>query len=50
MSIPAIKTTIDREGSSSLAEFYTSKVKYDPEVFARDSAKLEAFLQAKKFL
>jgi nitroreductase len=48
MSMPQLKALIEREGITSLAEFYTSKVKYDPGVFARDSAKLEAFLRAKK--
>ncbi len=50
MSIPPIKAVIEREGITSLADFYTSKVKYDPEIFARDSAKLEAFLRTKKLL
>jgi nitroreductase len=50
MSMPPLKAIIEREGIASLAEFYTSKVKYDPDVFARDSAKLEAFLRAKKLL
>jgi nitroreductase len=50
MSMPPLKALIEREGITSLAEFYTSKVKYDPEVFARDSTKLEAFLRAKKLL
>ncbi len=50
MSMPPLKAVIEREGITSLAEFYTSKVKYDPEVFARDSAKLEAFLRAKQLL
>jgi nitroreductase len=49
MSMPPLKALIEREGISSLAEFYTSKIKYDPEVFARDSAKLETFLRNKGF-
>ncbi len=48
MSMPALKALIEREGITSLADFYTSKVKYDPEVFVRDSAKLEAFLRKQK--
>lgn len=50
MSMPQLKALVEREGITSLADFYTSKVKYDPEVFARDSAKLDAFLRAKNLL
>jgi nitroreductase len=49
MSMPAVKALMEREGIASLAEFYTSKVKYDPDAYARDSAKLEAFLRKKEF-
>jgi nitroreductase len=49
-SMPALKAMMEREGISSLAEFYTSKIKYDPDVFARDSAKLEAFLRKQGLL
>jgi nitroreductase len=48
MSMPQLKALIEREGITSLADFYTSKIKYDPEVFARDSAKLESFLRQQK--
>lgn len=37
-------------GITSLAQFYTSKLKYDPDVFARDSAALEALLRQRGFL
>jgi nitroreductase len=37
-------------GISSLAQFYTSKIKYDPDQFALDSAALRELLQARGFL
>jgi nitroreductase len=37
-------------GITSLAQFYTSKIKYDPDLFARDSAALEALLRERGFL
>ena len=37
-------------GITSLAQFYTSKIKYDPDVFAEDSAALEALLRERGFL
>jgi hypothetical protein len=49
MSMPPLKTLIEPEGIASLADFYTNKIKYDPEVFARDSSKLETSLRLKKF-
>jgi nitroreductase len=36
-------------GITSLAQFYTSKIKYDPDVFAQDSAALEALLRERGF-
>jgi nitroreductase len=36
-------------GITSLAQFYTSKIKYDPDQFARDSAALEDLLRARGF-
>ncbi len=50
MSMPSIKKVIEENGITSLAQFYTSKVKYDPEVFARDSQALMATLKMKKFI
>jgi nitroreductase len=37
-------------GISSLAQFYTSKMKYDPDRFAEDSMALEALLRERGFL
>ena len=34
----------------NLAEFYTSKVKYDPDQFAVDSEKLRKVLERKRFI
>lgn len=50
MGMPALKALIEKEGIRSLAEFYTSRVKYDPETFALDSAALVALLEDKHFL
>jgi nitroreductase len=50
MSIPALKAKIEAMGIKSLAEFYTSDAKYSPAGFRRDSAKLRAFLEKKRFL
>lgn len=36
-------------GITSLAQFYTSKIKYDPDAFAQDSAALEALLRERGF-
>jgi len=37
-------------GITSLAQFYTSKIKYDPDQFAQDSAALRALLEERGFL
>jgi nitroreductase len=37
-------------GITTLAQYYTSKIKYDPDIFARDSAALEALLRERGFL
>ncbi len=37
-------------GITSLAQFYTSKIKYDPDQFAADSAALEALMRERGFL
>jgi nitroreductase len=50
MAVPQLKARIEDMGIGSLAEFYTSNAKYDPDVFSRDSAKLRALLEAKHFL
>ena len=36
-------------GITSLAQFYTSRIKYDPDGFAADSASLEALLRSRGF-
>jgi nitroreductase len=50
MSYPELKTKMESHGIKSLAEFYTSEIKYDPDGFRADSAKLRALLKAKHFL
>ncbi len=50
MSVPEIRARIEAMGITSLAQFYTSKAKYDPDLFREDSAKLAALLAAKHFL
>ncbi|MBS1717164.1 MAG: nitroreductase family protein [Armatimonadetes bacterium] len=49
MAFPELKAEIERLGITSLAQFYTSEAKYDPETFIEDSAALEALLREKKF-
>ena len=41
---------MNEHGITSLAQFYTSKIKYDPDVFAEDSAALEALMRERGFL
>lgn len=50
MAVPELKAEIEARGITSLAQFYTSEAKYDPEVFRRDAAALRALLEAKHFL
>ena len=50
MSIPRLKALAEEHGIQNLAQFYTSKVKYDPDVFAVDSEKLRAVLERKRFI
>ena len=50
MSDPETKARVEAMGITSLAHYYTSKVKYDPDIFREDSAKLRALLEAKHFL
>jgi hypothetical protein len=50
MSIPQLKEMADERGITSLAQFYTSEIKYDPDIFAVDSAKLRELLVRKTFL
>jgi len=50
MGIPELKALIEERGITSLAQFYTSEVKYDPDTFIEDSAKLRALLESKHFI
>lgn len=50
LSMPRLKALIEEHGIRSLAEFYASKVKYDPATFLRDSEKLRGLLEVKRFL
>jgi nitroreductase len=43
-------TEMEALGITSLAQYYTSDMKYAPDVFERDSARLRNLLQAKGFL
>jgi nitroreductase len=49
-AIPGMTETLRAHGLTSLAQFYTSELKYDPAQFAADSARLRALLEAKHFL
>lgn len=49
-AMPDLAAEIEALGITSLAQFYTSKAKYDPDVFRIDSAALRALLEAKHFL
>ncbi len=49
-SNPHLKALAEEHGIENLAQFYTSKVKYDPDVFAVDSEKLRAVLERKRFI
>ncbi len=40
----------EAHGIESLAQYYTSKIKYDPDGFAEDSAAVEALLRERGFL
>ena len=50
MAVPELKAEIEARGITSLAQFYTSEAKYDPDVFRKDSAALRTLLEAKHFL
>jgi nitroreductase len=47
---PEVIQQMEAQGITSLAQFYTSDMKYAPQVFERDSALLRDLLQAKGFL
>ena len=50
MSIPQLRAEIEAMGITSLAQFYTSKAKYDPDDFRADSDALHQLLADKHFL
>lgn len=50
MSYPHLKQAAEERGITSLAQFYTSEIKYSPEAFACASEDLMAFLREKGFL
>ena len=50
MAMPELAERMQSHGLTSLAQFYTSRIKYDPDVFAQDSATLQALLARKHFL
>ena len=45
MSFPELKEQIEAEGITSLAMFYTSRIKYDPDYFGPKSAEIRALLE-----
>ena len=49
MATPRLKALAEEHGITSLAQFYTSRVKYDPEAFQRDSDALRGTLQRAGF-
>ena len=50
MSFPGLKEMAEERGITTLAQFYTSEIKYDPDTFRRDSEKLRKLLESKQFL
>jgi nitroreductase len=50
MAIPELRQRMEAAGIASLAQFYTSPLKYDPTTFGEDSAALARLLEAKHFL
>lgn len=50
MADPQLKARAEELGITSLAQFYTSKAKYDPERFAQFSAAMAALLRRQRFL
>lgn len=50
MAHPEIRKAIEERGIKSLAEYYTSEVKYDPDEFRQDSVRIRECLEAKHFL
>lgn len=50
MAHPELKAKVEELGITTLAQFYTSTAKYDPDEFRRDSETLRALLERKHFL
>ena len=50
MSNPNLKAAIEARGITSLAQYYTSEIKYDPDAFRVDSERLRALLENRHFL
>ncbi|HWA81847.1 MAG TPA: nitroreductase family protein, partial [Fimbriimonadaceae bacterium] len=50
MAIPELKQLAEERGITTLAQFYTSEIKYDPEEFRELSDRLRAVIEAKHFL
>jgi nitroreductase len=50
MGMPELRQRIEQAGITSLAEFYTSKIKYDPDFFGPKSAEIRALLESQNFL
>jgi nitroreductase len=50
MGNPELKKLIEEHGITSLAQFYTSEVKYDPDKFKEISERIRLALENKKFL
>jgi hypothetical protein len=49
MSSPEIEAEIEAAGITSLAEYYTSKIKYDPDYFVPKSGEIRALLERQGF-
>jgi len=50
MSMPGLKQLVEEHGIESVAQFYTSKIKYDPDSFREISEELRQLLEDKDFL
>ncbi len=50
MSMPELRAKIEAEGITSLAQFYTSRIKYDPDYFGPKSEEIRALLVQQGFL
>ena len=47
---PQIMQRMAEHGITHLAQFYTSRIKYDPDIFARDSEQLLELMRSRSFL